>query len=160
MEDLERGAQSSDKLMEALSHLTEEQRQAAEAFWDIWRGNDWGENDEKFDSAYEAMETAFQGNESTFNRLDDMMNKLFDSINNNNGDFDAFKDLPANWWETIGKDENDLTKEDISEFRELPNKMARSVANSVGGISVNLDGYRVGRLVAPYVSEIVARDIV
>ncbi len=28
MEDLERGAQSSDKLMEALSHLTEEQRQA------------------------------------------------------------------------------------------------------------------------------------
>ena len=28
MEDLERGEQSSDKLMEALSHLTEEQRQA------------------------------------------------------------------------------------------------------------------------------------
>ena len=140
--------------------VTEAQRQAAEDFWDVWRSDDWGENDEKYDAAWDAYEAAFNGNEATFDQLHDMMMRLFDSINNNDGDFDAFKDLPANWWETIGKDENDLTKEDISGFMELPNKMSASVAGAVGNISVNLDGYKVGQLVAPYVSEVVARDII
>ena len=71
--------------------------------------------------------------------------------------------VPADAW----TNQNQLTSSDISDFRGLPAQMLKAVASGaasgaaagVSGISVNLDGQKVGVLVAPYVSEEIARDI-
>ena len=71
--------------------------------------------------------------------------------------------IPADAW----TNQNQLTSSDISDFRGLPAQMLKAVASGaasgaaagVSGISVNLDGQKVGVLVAPYVSEEIARDI-
>jgi phage-related protein len=42
----------------------------------------------------------------------------------------------------------------------MASAVAAGAAKGVSGISVQLDGYTVGRLVAPYVSETVARDVI
>ncbi len=79
-------------------------------------------------------------------------------------------DLPANWWmdaaswRNAGNNDNGLTSSDLAGFRSLPAAMSSAVAagaaKGVSGITVQLDGYTVGRLVAPYVSEAVARDVI
>ena len=71
--------------------------------------------------------------------------------------------IPADAW----TNQNQQTSGDISDFRGLPAQMLKAVASGaasgaaagVSGISVNLDGQKVGVLVAPYVSEEIARDI-
>lgn len=68
-------------------------------------------------------------------------------------------ELPADWWTNGGKNEG-LTSDDVSSFRTLPNNISAAVRNGVGNIRVTMDGQTVGRLVAPYVSEMIARDMV
>ena len=67
--------------------------------------------------------------------------------------------IPADAW----TNQNNITSEDLSSFRGLPAQMLQAVASGaaagVSGITVNLDGQKVGVLVAPYVSEEIARDI-
>lgn len=67
--------------------------------------------------------------------------------------------IPAYSW----TDRNELTSDDLSSFRGLPAEMSKAVASGaaagVSGITVNLDGQKVGILVAPYVSQEIARDI-
>lgn len=67
--------------------------------------------------------------------------------------------IPADAW----TNKNELTSEDLSSFRGLPAEMSKAIASGaaagVSGISVLLDGQRVGELVAQYVSEAIARDI-
>ena len=65
--------------------------------------------------------------------------------------------VPADSWTN---DRNELTSDDISGFRTLPDLMAKSVRNGVSNIVVSMDGQKVGQLVAPYVSQMIARDIV
>ena len=80
------------------------------------------------------------------------------------------EDLPANWWldagswRNAGNNESGLTSADLQNLRGLPASMASAVAagaaQGVSGIKVTLDGYTVGQLVAPYVSESIARDVI
>ena len=71
--------------------------------------------------------------------------------------------VPADAW----TNKNQLTSDDISGFRGLPAQMMQAVANGaasgaaagVSGIMVTLDGEKVGMLVAPYVSQTIAKDI-
>lgn len=65
-------------------------------------------------------------------------------------------ELPADWW----TNQNNLTSDDLSSFRTLPNNISAAVRNGVSSIRVTMDGQTVGRLVAPYVSEQIARDMV
>lgn len=75
--------------------------------------------------------------------------------------------LNGNWSDTWMNQNNGLTSSDISDFRGLPAQMLKAVASGaasgaaagVSGITVNLDGQKVGVLVAHYVSEEIARDI-
>lgn len=71
--------------------------------------------------------------------------------------------LNSELWRNAGQQDG-ITGADLQGFRSLPGQLqaaARSgVAAGVSGIQVNLDGYRVGSLVAPYVSEMIARDMV
>jgi len=149
---------------------TPEQQQAVEAFWDIWRSGDWGENDEKYDSAWDAMEKAFEGNEKTFERVDTWLDKMMEQYNQaqteNGFNPDQWKDIPATWWlnpAAGGADNNGVTATDLQGFREVPAAMQKAVqagaAAGVSGIQVRMDGRAVGELVAPYVSTIIARSI-
>lgn len=67
--------------------------------------------------------------------------------------------IPADSW----TEKPGLTSDDISGFRGLPAQMLSAVAAGasagVSGISVLLDGYKVGQLVAEYVSQEIAKDI-
>ena len=67
--------------------------------------------------------------------------------------------IPADAW----TNQNNITSEDLSSFRGLPAQMLQAVASGaaagVSGITVNLDGQKVGVLVAPWVSQEIARDI-
>ena len=52
-----------------------------------------------------------------------------------------------------------LTSQDIAEFTKVPDAMKAAVAAGVSGIKVSLDGRAVGQMVAPYVSVLIAADI-
>ena len=159
----------SSPVKRARIDATAEQQEAANAFWDVWRSGDWGEGDEKYDTAWEAMVAAFEGNEKEFDRLDEWLDRIMEEYNSaqNENDFNenSWMDLPSTWWQepiTV-KDENGVTSSDLQSFRTLPASMQAAVqagaASGVSGIKVTLDGYTVGTLVAPYVSTIIARDI-
>ena len=149
---------------------TEEQQEAAQAFWDVWRSGDWGENDEKYDAAWDAMEKAFEGNEDTFDRLDTWLDRIMEQYNSaqNETDYNEndWMDLPSTWWKEPLKvvDENGISSSDLEGFRGLPANIRTAAQNGVSigvsGIKVTLDGATVGRLVAPYVSQEIARSIV
>ena len=136
---------------------TPEQMAAVEAFWDIWKS---GVGGEEYDNAWDLMESAFEGNEDTFNKMTDMLDELWTWLETNGQDPGELNDLPANWWRNGGADENGITVQDMANFNSMPDKTAAAVGKAVGGIRVDMDGYSVGRLIAPYVSQIIARDMV
>ena len=98
-------------------------------------------------------------------KLDEAISQMTEADN-----WQEQENLPVQWWmdaaswRNAGGNESGLTSADLQGFRSLPASMASAVAagaaKGVSGISVQLDGYTVGRLVAPYVSETVARDVI
>lgn len=158
-----------EAIQAAAQGITAEQQEAAEALWDVIRGEDW----ENMPDVWEAVMEAFDGQDDLFAKLD----ALIDEMSTSTGD-DSWKgveNLPANWWLDAANWQNredKITSADLQNFRGLPENMAKAVeqataagaasgaARGVSGIQVHLDGYTVGRLVAPYVSEMIARDII
>ena len=158
-----------EAIQAAAQGITAEQQEAAEALWDVIRGEDW----ENMPDVWETVMEAFAGQDDLFAKLD----ALIDEMSTSTGD-DSWKgveNLPANWWLDAANWQNredKITSADLQNFRGLPENMAKAVeqataagaasgaARGVSGIQVHLDGYTVGRLVAPYVSEMIARDII
>ena len=158
-----------EAIQAAAQGITAEQQEAAEALWDAIRGEDW----ENMPDVWETVMEAFAGQDDLFAKLD----LLIDEMSTSTGD-DSWKgveNLPANWWLDAANwqnKEDKITSADLQNFRGLPENMAKAVeqataagaasgaARGVSGIQVHLDGYTVGRLVAPYVSEMIARDII
>lgn len=144
---------------ETPSYLTPEQLAAAETLWDIARGAEMASPGE-MDKLWEY----FEGNDALMDKLDEVMTLLTEQYRQDQ------EDLPASWWldaETwlrTGSGENAVTSGDLQALRSLPGSIGAAVkagaAQGVSGIQVLLDGATVGRLVAPYVSETVARDVV
>ena len=77
-------------------------------------------------------------------------------------------EIPSSWfgdvldsltWENAGA----LTSDDVSGFAALPGDIEEAVANGIAtgtsGMSINMDGVTVGRVVAPYVSQEIAFGI-
>lgn len=147
-----------------LQAISEEQRQATEAFWDFWKAWD-GESSQGFDEAWKSFEAAFAGNDEAFRRMFDAVDKLYYKLETEGKDPGSLTDLPADWWQKItGRaDENGITKADIAGFRTLPaaiqSASAAGVSQGVSGLQLTMDGYAVGRVVAPYVSQIIASQI-
>ena len=71
----------------------------------------------------------------------------------------------ADWWSNQGSlgNQDNISGADLRNFNSLPGLMAaatgEAVGAAVGGIKVELDGATVGYMVAPYVSEFIARSI-
>ena len=136
-------------------NATAAQQAAANDFWDVWRGGDAS----AIGAAYDAMMAAFEGNENEFSRLDEWLDKIMEDYNARSAEegFDAssWMDLPATWWQNpSGADENE-----DSGMMGILNGLPRNIASAVTGIKVIMDGQTVGDLIAPYVSQSIARDI-
>ncbi len=133
---------------------------AAEAYWDAWRAlekDDNAETQAAFSEAWDNYAAAFAGQSETMARLDELMGELMQE----HGDtWTDVENLPASWF----NNKEGLTSSDVAGFRGLPAQMLAAVkagaSSGVSGIQVSLDGYTVGRLVAPYVSQTIARDII
>lgn len=141
--------------------LTRAQMEAMEAFWDAWRQDDiemTPTTNEKFIEAWDAYEAAFAGQEHLFDKVDQLLTE-FQSGAAKSGEWPYMEDLPASFWEDAGG----ISEADLQGFRNVPNQMAaavqRGAAAGVSGIQVIMDAERVGRLVAPYVSQGIARDV-
>ena len=155
-----------DELAEAVEALsqaaepTDKQKFYAEAYWDQLKK--YGDEDGLY---WQAMSTFFDGQDVLLDQLERTIRELTETEN-----WQRQENLPANWWleasswRNAGNNENSLTSSDLQGFRSLPAAMSSAVAagaaRGVSGITVQLDGYTVGKLVAPYVSETVARDVI
>ena len=152
-----------EAIEEAAAAPTQAQKDAAEAFWDLYR-----ETGDLGDKRFDALEEQFEGADELFDKLMEAVDKLYDSAQGD--EWRDIEDLPANWWMDAeawmrtGSENNGITSGDLANFRSLPGSVAAAVksgaAQGVSGIKVYLDGVEVGRLVAPYVSETIARDVI
>ena len=119
---------------------------AVQDWWDAWRTN---ADDEE--SAFEWMKEVFGDD---FGAVWDQIIAKLDEMENQTN----MEDIPSDWWSSV-VNKDGLTSEDISGFRSVPGLMLAAVRNGVSGIKVSMDGRTVGTLVAPYVSQMIARDM-
>jgi len=131
-------------------------RQAAEEYWDAlrsWRKGEPG-SDFAIEDAFDALDAAFAGQEEELANLNTLMDEL-----QGEPDWISTEDLP-DWW-FVGPE--GLTSSDIQGFVNLPGEMeaavARGAASGVSGLTINMDGYAVARIVAPMVSQMIAEDM-
>lgn len=118
--------------------------------------------DDQFDQFTDAMSAIMNGehfySDEDINNLLTPIQSVIDLLEQEMTENQIGEDLPADWWNTlINKDK--ITAEDMSGFREVPGQMEQAVRAGVSGIQISMDGYSVARVVAPYVSEMIARDI-
>lgn len=145
------------------SRVTDAQRTAMENFWDAWRSwerDDTPQHEDAFDRTWDELREAFAGQDELFQEVNTLLNEL-----GRRDDFLEMSDLPQNWFTQQNGEQ--LTQGDIQGFRGLPAQIAAAVqagatagaSAGVSGIRVTLDGYMVGQLVAPYVSQQIAFSI-
>lgn len=149
------------------SLVTAAQRTALETMWDALRGlNHYRDeqHEDTFDTAWAAAEEAFAGQEELFDHFSTLIDQLMEKE-----DWENTRDLPGKWFSqgTSGNQQNGTSQQDLANLKGLPAAMENAaqrgslagVSAGVSGISVTLDGYRVGQLVAPYVSQTIAYAI-
>ena len=127
-------------------YTAEDMDNAVQDWWDAWRD---GADDEE--SAFEYLKEVFGDD---FGAVWDQIIAKLDEMENQTN----MEDIPSDWWSSV-VNKDGLTSEDISGFRSVPGLMLAAVRNGVSGIKVSMDGRTVGTLVAPYVSQMIARDM-
>ena len=130
-------------------NVTEEQRAAAEAFYDVWRNwssvtNPTDEMEEQFDSSWADLEKAFEGQDDLLDRLNGLLDTLPEMdptgwMNN--------EDLPAGWFADVSGALNRLSQSDEyrgANERSLPGLIEsaceRGTAKKPVQVTVTLDG--------------------
>lgn len=151
--------------------LTQKQRDAIEDYWDFLRDEDSGES---YQIPMGQLKEAFQDMPAELDELMERINgMLHDQEAWNMEDLPEWwfaqqkesskYEVPADWWKT-GANADGITSQDLQNFDSLPSRLERSVENGmakvVGSISFDLDGYQVARIVAPMVSQEIAKDMV
>ena len=138
--------------------------EAIQDWWDAWRNASAGTDtwDEEA-SAFEWMKEAL-GDE--FGDVWDRIMQKLDETENQAG----LEDLPEDWWRTTGSwsggvpGENGVTSKDLEGLQSLPGNVEtaseRGVARGIRGIRVEIDGQSAGRILAPYISREIAKDII
>ena len=146
--------------------------EAAEAYWDAYRNaakNGWDEESSGlFDEAFDRLAELTGGEDSPlFTAIDELTEDLKDSVPDNAwtdiedlGDT-AYKILDAvTWQDDTG---NGLKTEDVSGFKALPaeieQKAMEGLLKGASRMRIDMDGYSVGKVVAPYVSQEIAAEM-
>lgn len=152
--------------------------EANKAIQDLFNSTDY--TDEKAWELYEQMEAAKEALESFegWKELLDAYSAWRQENSFGNEDwylpenlrtlFGSGSTAPGGWMSGLipsGSDSSgNLTSSDLKAFNGLPSLMIAAVKqgaqSGVSGIQVTLDGYRVGQLIAPTVSELIARDMI
>ena len=162
--------------------MTEAQAASVEKWWDAWRKDQWSD---EADSAWDSMERAFSENQELW----DKFNEAFENAETEDEDYswlnneDLLRDIGSQGEDlsTSAASLDDATASmrsvmdgakavtdkvagvDLKTFNGLPPQITAAVQNGaaagVSGIRVQMDGYTVGRLVAPYVSSILAATV-
>ena len=157
---------------EDLDDLAAMQTQALEDLFDAWRGTESGEPGEDEFAEFDRMWDFAQG--IFWDAFGSVIEQLIQKMDEN-PDWTRNDDIPPEWLPVLNSatwnqkqngsaNENGITRQDLAGFNALPGNIRQAVENGarkgVSGIQVSLDGFRIGQLVAPYVSEMIARDFI
>lgn len=155
--DLSKAADALEEIEDVmLDDYTEQQKnEAIQDWWMAWKNADQGLD--SYDEEYAAWD-------HLMDVFGEDWNEMYDRIIQHMGDTDPndIPEIPASWWQNAGQ--NGITQSDISGLRSTVGTMGTMVYNGaynaisrgLSGITVNMDGAAVGRLVAPYVSRNIA----
>ena len=155
--DLSKAADALEEIEDVmLDDYTDQQKnEAIQDWWMAWKNADQGLD--SYDEEYAAWDHLMEV-------FGEDWNEMYDRIIQHMGDTDPkdIPEIPASWWQNAGQ--NGITQSDINGLRGAVGTMGTMVYNGaynaisrgLSGISVNMDGATVGRLVAPYVSRNIA----
>ena len=106
-------------------------------------------------TAEEAM-AMFQAEEEAAKKQEELHSMLIDLLQNGSKipGFGEMHDLPADWWNGSGG----ITSDDLNGLRTIPGAVGKSIRENMSGIRVYMDKEQVGYLIAPYVSQQIARE--
>lgn len=167
-ERLQAEHESIDTVEESLDakYGREEIEGAIQDWWDAWKQNDLEPTEEgaaEEDREWNLMQ------EMLGDSFGDVWDRIVEGLDAAE-DQHALEDIPEGWYRDIldsldfGEKEGGVTSEDLSALQGLPALIQAATesgaASGVSGIQVTLDGYSVGRLVAPYVSREIGRSII
>ena len=156
--------------LDSLDDILTMQRDALEDLFDSWKEmeKEPGEETEaEYDAAWDWAQGIFG------DQFGDVIERIIQKMDED-PEWTRHDDIPPEWlpvldsatWnqrQNTGANENGITRQDLAGFNALPGNIRQAVESGakkgVSGIQVNLDGYRVGQLVAPYVSEMIASEI-
>ena len=149
--------------------FTEKDREnAVQDWWDAWR------NAAKGEDSWDEENSAFEWFKEVFG---DDFGEVYDRIIAELDQLDEKKqlgldDLPADWWTVTSSwggassgsaDENGITSADLEGFLGVPSGVEKAaekgVKKGISGLRVEIDGQTAGRILAPYVSEEIAKSI-
>ena len=117
------------------------------------------------DGFFGSMVGNFMGSVAETQITDALTNAIQEAISISRDEFMPDTMFDADWWSNQGSlgNQDNISGADLRNFNSLPGLMAaatgEAVGAAVGGIKVELDGATVGYMVAPYVSEFIARSI-
>ena len=148
--------------------LTDEQRALSEKWWDDYRVDPT--NWDNWDVSWDAMEKSFTGVEGVFDSFMDTLTYLEQTMGNTLSSEDLppflFSDFQGDIQRELEKLESTvnekpgITSNDIAKLDTLPSRIEAAVRRGCAGLKVSIDGRPAGEILAPYVSEAIARDIV
>lgn len=133
---------------------------AIQDWWDAWRAWDKDPEGEGNQTEYDNAEAWAQ--EVMGDAWGDVWYKIIEELDKKpkNAELD---DVPAGWYKDVldsmgaGGEKSGLSSEDIQGFRNLPEAMQKAAESGtrsgISGLTVEMDKYQVGHLVAPIVSE-------
>ncbi len=134
-------------------YTDQDRENAVQDWWDAWR-----ESADDEGSALEWFQEVFG------DKFGDVWDNIIRKLDELDEGEKMPEDIPADWWMSAGNWNQDrITGSDLSSFRGLPGQLKvaaqAGVAAGVSGLKVSMDGRLVGAVVAPYVSEMIARDL-
>lgn len=144
-------AQNESETVDLSEYTKEEMNAALQDWWDAWKMNDQNPNEE---NAMEE-ENAFAWFQEVFG---DAWGDVYDSVMQHLDEVEdqtGLDDIPSNWWQTQQSTYTQLTNMP----KEVEGAAERGIAKGMSGVGLYMDGSKVGQMVAPYVSQYMAFDV-
>ena len=157
-------AQNESEDVDLSEYTREQAEEAIQDWWDAWRNadqNPTAENQAEEESAFAWMQEVL--GEGWGDVYDQLIQKLDEERNPG-----KLEDIPQGWYSTM-LDTMGLEQQTSGELKksidglaktDMEGAAARGVANGMRNVRVIMDGESVGRLVTPWVSQFMARDLI
>ena len=157
-------AQNESEDVDLSEYTREQAEEAIQDWWDAWRNadqNPTAENQAEEESAFAWMQEVL--GEGWGDVYDQLIQKLDEERNPG-----RLEDIPQGWYSTM-LDTMGLEQQTSGELKksidglaktDMEGAAARGVANGMRNVRVIMDGESVGRLVTPWVSQFMARDLI